>query len=1008
MKIWYFASLLFFILSLFTLIEDRYEVTYESIENKTRNRTELIDTVVCIPLEQIEIYSNRSEIDLNLLKDELYEYLNGSKSRIKIKYQIKIFEDLVLNGIKGNNYLITRDQLCFSKINKYDQNNFIYFKNILKNQRHFAINWDTFYMAENFIISNTLIVLNKEYPYSNCTENYSKFKCLNKCFKKKNRLSKYWYSADETGGVIKLNYDNNNQTLKKNEDECFKECKKEDCKLVYISPIFKLSSDFKFIEARPLIPPFDYCAQLIGLFVLFTNICFCQIYVLLINKINLIVKKQKHRRYVTIARYTTLILVGFGFLASFIIKIIEFENQQFNPVRRETTYRSIEQNSFSIVFCIKAINNIDKNVTLSTLDQETSKVFNESFKGIYLDFENKRKRVDFTLNSKVIFICYFDYFSRCFHLVLHLKEIRYQSLFSSSKLIVEFKHEFYTLYLIPDDQNFNSKSYESGRSYNYIKKITTRSKLKNCVDYRKIYSNFRNRWDSVDRCISRKYINRTGKVLVISKSYRLNSIIDQDHYTEDEWKSSYIEWNETVYYKIKEECEKENKEEDCYKIEFIDSTLITPQDNFKTVNMELYVQINLISDEDPSFYKVLLDILNILSILFGLSVFQLLHLIYLLIKIKFKWCLLLIYLLCSIGLTYHIYYILNKVLNEDLIYNQHYEVLKSYKMAENIFCFEFNQTLIDKNYELTGNYLNEITNEMKAETVFNNISYLSKSNEWISLESKSNYTTDEFKIETFFFVNKKCFKLKQEIEYDWKQFYFENQKNEVLKIYFNRSFIHQDQRVTHLMSRVENTIQFIKIDLNFKTRYIKFACLIYQEPFELTHDDKFNFIKNPLSLFYGENDVNDPDRYLKRLIDFKRGLSTLNLPLEEDAFNNEIDDDLFEQYYLQIQNVTDHQTPAKSNYKRIFATNYYNVDSDTSKPDLSLHLIPFKKKLTITNSDNFTKLILNLLNAFSTWFGLGVFDLHVYVHLLFDKIKSILIFTYWLILDFERFILIRL
>ena len=638
-----------------------------------------------------------------------------------------------------------------------------------------------------------LIVLNRPYPYSNCTENYSKFECLNKCFKGKNMLSKYWYSGDETDGIIKLNYDNNNQTLKKDEGECFKECESEDCKLIYILQIPKFSNDnFKFIKASPLIPPFDYWTQLIGLFVLFTNICFYKIYSQLIDKINLKVKKPKHRRYVTIARYSTLILFGLGFLASFIVNVVDFKNEQTNPIRRVTTFRSIESKSFSIVICI-LVNNIDKNEkilpleegtseavvdeTLSTLDQKTSKVFDQLFKGIYLDFENKRKQVDFILNPKVIFKYLFNHMHnithmlRCFHLVPHWKEIRYQSLFSSLKLTIECKHRYYLLYLIPDDQNFNSERYMIKPFQNYIKKITRRSKLKNCVNYREFNTNFRDRWDSVDQCIRRKYINKTGKI-------SFYSIIDRDHYTDDEWMRSYVDRNETEYYKISEECKKENKEEDCYEIKFDGGNEKTPSDNhyFKEIEIELYTQVERVIDEEPSFYKVLLVILNINSILFGLSVPQLFHLINLLIKIKFKVCLPFIYLLCLIGLTYHLFYILNEIIKEDLIYSQHYEVLESIKMAENIFCFEFNQAMIDKNYQLTGNYLNETTNEMRVETVFENISYLSKSNEWITMNSTSKYTSNVFKMETFFFVNKKCFKLKQEVEYDQKQFYFENKK----------------------------------------------------------------------------------------------------------------------------------------------------------------------------------------------------------------------------------------
>ena len=98
----------------------------------------------------------------------------------------------------------------------------------------------------------------------------------------------------------------------------------------------------------------------------------------------------------TIIRYTSLIIIGLGFLATFIVKVIDFRNQQINPIKRETTYRSIEANSFSIVFCVDVKN--DGNQTFSIIEQQTNKVFNESFENIYLDFENKKKRVELTFD----------------------------------------------------------------------------------------------------------------------------------------------------------------------------------------------------------------------------------------------------------------------------------------------------------------------------------------------------------------------------------------------------------------------------------------------------------------------------------------------------------------------------------------------------------------------------------------------------------------------------------
>lgn len=288
---------------------------------------------------------------------------------------------------------------------------------------------------------------------------------------------------------------------------------------------------------------------------------------------------------------------------------------------------------------------------------------------------------------------------------------------------------------------------------------------------------------------------------------------------------------------------------------------------------------------------------------------------------------------------------------------------------------------------------------MRPESIFEKISYLDKLNKWITLKSTSNYTTDEFKIETFFFLNKKCFKLKQ-ADYDRKRFYFSTVLK-VLEIHFNKSIIHQNNKIIHLMSRVKNNMEFTTNELRFQYSNRTAGHSVYIEPFELVHEDKFTLIKNPFSLFYGENEVNDPDKYLKRLMtNYKTKLNmiTLNLPVEKEAFSDKIDDDLFEQYYLQVQNITDHQTSINSNYKRIFTTNDLNtVQIASSDPDLSFHLILFKKKLMITNLDNFTKLILNLLNALSIWFGLGVLDLHVYVY----KIKYIFLLFYRLLLKIE-------
>ena len=157
-------------------------------------------------------------------------------------------------------------------------------------------------------------------------------------------------------------------------------------------------------------------------------------------------------------------------------------------------------------------------------------------------------------------------------------------------------------------------------------------------------------------------------------------------------------------------------------------------------------------------------------------------------------------------------------------------------------------------------------------------------------------------------------------------------------------------------------------------------------------------------MIYGENELDE--NAMNKMIDNYDGkykLKTLNLPVEENAFNDEINDDLFEQYYLQ------ESTPMDSDkiyylekYQKLFAFNYQKEEKfSESSPDLNYVAISLKRKATFTNEDNFAKLILNLLNALSLWFDLGVLDCHVYIF----KLRYIFLFLFTLLTKLENLLL---
>ena len=312
-----------------------------------------------------------------------------------------------------------------------------------------------------------------------------------------------------------------------------------------------------------------------------------------------------------------------------------------------------------------------------------------------------------------------------------------------------------------------------------------------------------------------------------------------------------------------------------------------------------------------------------------------------------------------------------------------------------IFCFDLNKTRIDRNIKLTENHLNESNKHISIEKVFTNITYLNKLNKWVTLDS--NFTNSELKVETFYFLDKKCFEIKQDIEYSRDQFYLLENK-EVLKVNFSYKY----ELSAYFFTKIENKMQFSK------SKKIIFGISAYasnQEITELTVNDQFSWIKSPSLLFDEDSYQNDVNKHLARLMnkfDENFNLRTLYLPPEKVNSNNEINDDLFEQYFSQE---IKYKSSLNSNIQKLIITTYVKkTGSDVSKSDFTFELNFIKDKILITNEDNFTKLILNLLNVISLWFSLCILDLHTYVYYAYFKIVFSFNFIYLLLIRIDIYL----
>ena len=488
-------------------------------------------------------------------------------------------------------------------------------------------------------------------------------------------------------------------------------------------------------------------------------------------------------------------------------------------------------------------------------------------------------------------------------------------------------------------------------------------------------------------------------------------VVDKDQFNTTEWNTtypmsiSYPDPNLRTYKNISGECEKKIQvERPCLEVTFKETVEIVSTGS-KTIEMELFLDVEL-SIEEFSWFKLLVNIMGIQSIFLGMTVFKLLKIFYSFFKSKLrneKITQFLIYLICSIGFTWHTYRIFDLSINGELTYNPDYEISNRVRMPTMIFCLTIDER-IDKDHKLTGNYLDQLTSEMSVESLFKNITYLNESNEWTSLNLKL--------VDRFFFMHLKCFNITINQEYHRRQFHF-SIKTHVLKVNFTDSFLKQNRSHTlFFMTKTTETTEFSNI-VNLiwhyypRTRNPRYSA--EQSEHMVNYEDHLRFIKRFLSTSY-DNHFNDLDTQFTKLKSSGLSFKTLKIPVKKHNFDCELEDGLFEQLLIKIRNEkTRNSLGILNHFTQAFVFNSLKrvLYSDS---DFTFALVLVKKT---QSSKNDAKLILNLLNVLF-WFDLSILDLHpVIIYLgnflliwlpiyLFKKITQFLFLTDRWLKKFEQ------
>ena len=368
---------------------------------------------------------------------------------------------------------------------------------------------------------------------------------------------------------------------------------------------------------------------------------------------------------------------------------------------------------------------------------------------------------------------------------------------------------------------------------------------------------------------------------------------------------------------------------------------------------------------------------------------------------KLKWYKayrIIIFLICLSGFIYHNYVVFHEIIKSDLVNSGYFEKLSNnFKFPNLIFCFNFDESKIDENYKYTGAYLDKLTENFTHENVFRKIEYFNKTH-WNTLDStKFKNQNEEISFGYFYFTNLKCFEIELKFLLNEADFFPRQQKN-VIEIFFNETIYNQFDSV-YYASRQRNSKLFTiflgykigKIPIKTSQLYYKYHIDI--ELFKVKRDDKFEVLKYPLNLFLkktSKNDINKNLNDMKQSFESQYLLTTADILLEnnETDFNQTIDDELFEQFYLEfIQN----KSFTSFNYERLFSNAYSQISfiKNKSFSDFQFSINFLVKQTETTNDDNYTKLVQSILNTLSLWLNVCILDLHIYLFILLSPVRNL-------------------
>ena len=326
----------------------------------------------------------------------------------------------------------------------------------------------------------------------------------------------------------------------------------------------------------------DFWLQWFGLIALFSNTSLVYLLPFLVILLAKKLKILNHKYFILIFPKFKIFLVIFSLifiLIQSLLMVKEYDFKSKYPNKTGNLNFQFENQPILLTICYPIENltinesKILKNSSFQQIEQITENGNIKFIENKTLYYGLTKSKLRWNANGKFLFktiILYNQSFlSRCFPAKIQFEKARYKSMITFNRLIIYFKTKYFEVYLSRKDNPFTSETANfKGEFYANIgvTKYSIYSKKSNCLDYKEAeILNCDNQYSCVDRCISIKYFEKY-------KNINTRSIIDKDHFTKNQWSTSFPNDDESSYNLIEKECFKLFDKVDCQKTYFYESS----------------------------------------------------------------------------------------------------------------------------------------------------------------------------------------------------------------------------------------------------------------------------------------------------------------------------------------------------------------------------------------------------------------------------------------------------